>query len=241
MGNEFIVDIDSNKFRNCAAERGCQEMYLNELKGLLRDVYSKARSEYGKIANQYAENDKRQFHSELSSVWIEMLANSLHKHEIHQHDNVRTDSVKVFFRKNGENRSDFGLNEFLHDICIARTGIVKAAIHNTDLYTVRRVYWQVESELNSSSKEAVKDFNKLVAGSGDNKLFVSPFSGDSRRASDAAQKYRGVLQELLRSVEFGKRENWYLGMVPHPKLWVTTDADQVRCWRFDSETRVWQE
>ena len=83
--------------------------------------------------------------------------------------------------------------------------MVTAAIHNTDLYTVRRVYWQVESELNSSSKAAVKDFNKLVAGSGDNKLFVSPFSGDSRRASDAAQKYRRVLRDVLASVEFGKR------------------------------------
>ena len=85
--------------------------------------------------------------------------------------------IRPFYRAYSNDSQDFGLTEFLHDICIARIGTVAANIHDTNLDTIKRVLWQVESEFSSNTREAVKDFNKLVAGSGENKLFIGPYRG----------------------------------------------------------------
>ena len=175
------------------------------------------------------------FHSALSDAWIERLAVALHEHECAQCAVLDRDRVKVFHRKNPNHRKDFLLNEFLHDICVARTGVTGAARHHTDVPVVQRVLWQVESEFSSDTREAAKDFNKLIAGRADRKLFIGPYNGDSSQARVAASAYRAVLRNIRAAAEQGREEEWYLGIVPHPGRWQRDESNAVQCWRFEPE------
>ena len=197
---------------------------------ILRDAYSDAR--------ESPINDSMT-HAARSSAWVEQLANALVEYESGGKQTEGKNEIRAFHRKNSEKTQDFGLNEFLHDICVARIGAVSANIHNTKLDTVTRVFWQVESEFSSNTREAVKDFNKLVAGSGENKLFIGPYLGDSSQALSAASGYREVLRSVLIDVELRSDENWYLAIVPHPKRWESDEAREVKCWRFVREEGNW--
>jgi len=200
---------------------------------ILRDAYIRARASSIKDSKAHAQSQLSEIHSARSSAWVEQLANALVEYESSGEQTVGKNEVRPFYRKNPDNTQDFGLNEFLRDICIARIGEVSANIHDTTLKTVTRVHWQVESEFSSNTREAVKDFNKLVAGSADNTLFVGPYHGDSsRQARSAASGYREVLRSVLNNVDIRSDENWYLGIVPHPNRWKHNEANEVKCWRF---------
>ena len=172
------------------------------------------------------------------------LAKALHAHESGLGTRDDRQRVRAFFRdyqgsrdrESERNRNDFGLYEFLHDICVAQICAVPAPRHKTLLYTITRALWQVESEFASDGRKAVQDFNKLIAGGADKKLFVGPYNGCSTQAQRAAAGYRKLLRNVLMTANQRGGEVWYLGIVPHPKRWDEADeSNAVTCWRFESE------
>ena len=207
---------------------------------ILRDAYSDARALTIDDSKAHAQSKLSEIHSARSSAWVEQLAHALANHESGGEQTEGKNAVRPFYRGYSKEIQDFGLTEFLHDICIARIGTVPANIHETRLDIVKGVLWQVESEFSSDSREAVKDFNKLVAGSGENKLFVGPYLGKSTQARSAAPGYREILRSVLIDVDIGRDENWYLGIVPHPKRWKNNEAEEVTCWRFVRDEGNWR-
>ncbi len=204
-----------------------------QLENVLRDAYNKARNRYETIRIEDGGKDEKSFHGALSEAWIETLAIALHGHERAQCADDEREWIKVFHGKNCEHRDEFLLNEFLHDICVARTGATRAARHDTDVPVVKQVLWQVESEFNSNTREAAKDFNKLIAGRADRKLFIGPYNGNTPQAQSAARSYRNVLRSIREAAEQGHDEEWYLGTVPHPSRWKCDESHAVRCWHFE--------
>ena len=214
-------------------------MDMIKLCQILRDAYSDARKSSINDSTTHAQSQLSDIHGARSRAWVAQLAKALVKYESGGKQTEGKNELRPFYREYSEETQDFGLNEFLHDICIARIGTVPANIHDTKLDTVTRVLWQVESEFSSNTREAVKDFNKLVAGSGENKLFIGPYLGNSRKALSAASGYREVLRSVLIDVDIRSDENWYLGIVPHPKQWKSDEAKEVKCWRFARDEGNW--
>ena len=65
------------------------------------------------------------------------------------------------------------------------------------------------------------------------KLFIGPYNGSTSQALSAASSYRNVLRNILEATDQASEEEWYLGMVPHPKRWYCDEAHVVQCWRFE--------
>jgi len=131
--------------------------------------------------------------------------------------------VRVFSKHNPSHRKDFGLNEFLFDILVCRVDTVESAIHKKTLYYIREVMWQVESELAQDSRQALIDFNKLVLGSADNKLFVGS------QVSDNAS-FLNVLSPTAKVCQ----GNVFAALIPHPRRWMTEEYC-VQVWKFDTD------
>lgn len=206
---------------------------------ILRDAYRNALASPISDSKTRTQSELSDLHSARSSAWVKQLAHALANHESNREQTEGKHEIRPFYRGYSKESQIFGLTEFLHDICIARIGTVPANIHDTRLDIVKSVLWQVESEFSSNSREAVMDFNKLVAGSGENKLFIGPYLGNSTQARSAASGYRDVLRSVLLDVDIARDENWYLGIVPHPKLWEDDVAEGVKCWRFDRDEGNW--
>ncbi len=160
-------------------------------------------------------------HRKRSQTWVESLA-----------ANFRTslaadEHVRVFSKYTQSHRKDFGLNEFLYDVLVCRVAVVPSARHGKPLSYVHDVLWQVESELAEDSRQALLDFNKLVLGRGDNKLFVGPHVRDKQAflhtLLPAAQRCTNIV---------------YAALIPHPRTWDTTEA-RVDVWQLNEEQ--WQE
>jgi hypothetical protein len=105
-------------------------------------------------------------HQARSSEWVRCLAGELKQLYADSPD------VRVFHKGDGGNREDFGLNELLYDVCVCQTAPCASARQGKTLRHITRALWQVESEFARDSFEAVKDFNKLVLGAAENKLFI---------------------------------------------------------------------
>ena len=215
-------------------------MDTKKLGEILRIAYCEARALSRDGSKYHGPNRLADYHAARSKAWVAQLASALLLYENRGNQNGGKNGIRAFYQENVENGSDFGLNEFLHDICVAQTDTVRANIHETNLHTVRRILWQVESEFSSNSREAVKDFNKLVAGSGENKLFIGPYKGNTKQARSAASGYREVLRSVLAGVDQKCEQDWFLGIVPHPERWENKEVDQVTCWRFDSSEGAWK-
>ena len=209
---------------------------------ILRGAYSDARKSSGDDSTTHAESQlsDADIHRARSRAWVARLAHALAEYESGGEQMEGKKDIRPFYRAYSNDSQDFGLTEFLHDICIARIGTVAANIHDTNLDTIKRLLWQVESEFSSNTREAVKDFNKLVAGSAKNKLFIGPYRGDSSsQARYASSGYREVLRSVLIDVDTRNDENWYLGIVPHPERWKSDEANKVKCWRFFRDEGNW--
>ena len=212
-----------------------------ELCQIMRGAYSAARASFISDSTTRTQSEPSDLHSARSSAWVERLAHALAKCESGGKQTEGKSEIRPFYLGYSKKSQDFGLTEFLHDICVARIGTVPANIHETRLDTVKGVLWQVESEFSSDSRKAVHDFNKLVAGCAENKLFVGPYLGNSRQACYAASGYRKVLRSVLIDVDIRSDENWYLGIVPHPRRWESDEAEKVKCWRFVRDEGNWME
>lgn len=136
-------------------------------------------------------------------------------------------SVRVLVRSDNTYLTEFGLTELLHDVLVCRVNTVPSANKSRTLYYIEEVLWQVESEFARDSKQALIDFNKLVLGSGQNKLFIGPQVSDK-------PSFIVVLLPAARAC-IG---NVYVALVPHPKEWGTGER-QIDLWML--ENGLWRE
>lgn len=138
-------------------------------------------------------------------------------------------AVRAFCKACRDNKVDFGLNELLHDVCVCRVATVPSRTHNKPLMFVTDVLWQVESEFRSSGTEAIKDFNKLILGSAQNKLFVGPLTNDPD----------GDLAVLTEPAKHCTGEV-YVAFIAHPKVWTSAlPGKPPRLYRFDAARSAW--
>ncbi len=151
-----------------------------------------------------------------SQYWVEALSEQFRK-------SYEGDSeIRIFTKSNYSNRKDFGLNELLYDILVCRVGEVESSIHKKKLCFIKEVLWQVESEFAQDTRSSLIDFNKLVLGSGLNKLFI---------ASQVKKGTENLFLEVLKPAAGYCTGDVYVGLVPHPSKWVDIDND-VHLWVF---------
>lgn len=165
---------------------------------------------------------------ERSQDWVSALCDELEAHARAQ-ELPTSDSVRGFCRCNSGNRSDFGLNELLFDILIARVQNVAAAHSKTQLVAIRRALWAVESEFKrDNSRDVLVDLNKLVVADADNKLLV---------ISDGPVMLEWACETMSRLLD-PVRSAVYLAAVTHPSEWGTTKPATVELFRLTADG-VW--
>ena len=181
-----------------------------DVKQLLQGALKEAQSKPDKGSTPQQINMNR------SICWVEALAEQFKK-------NYRGDSeIRVFSKSDPSHRKEFGLNELLHDVLVCRVSEVESSVHKKKLWFIKEVLWQVESEFAHNSKSTLIDFNKLVLGSGQNKLFI---------ASKVKKGTESSLLGVLRPAAGYCTGDVYVGMVPHPSKWRGGDSD-VHLWIF---------
>lgn len=180
------------------------------------DIKSLIQTSFAEATSKRVTGDtKQKIHQNRSRIWVETLAEKFREH-------FKDDSdILVFSKYHALHRKDFGLNELLHDIVVCRVDKVKSATHKKDLYYVREVIWQIESEFARDSRQALIDFNKLVLGSAQEKLFIGPIVKDTKS-----------YLETLRPAALSCQGNVHIALVPHPRDW-DTKTDSIKLWKFD--------
>lgn len=96
------------------------------------------------------------------------------------------------------------------------------------LYYVKDVLWQVESEFARDSRQLLFDFNKLVLGSAQSKLFVMSRFHDITSQID-----------IFRPAAAACSGRIYLALVPHPDSWDGRSSG-VQVLEFESSINSWQ-
>ena len=167
------------------------------IKNLILKSYSEAKAVNIKAKSDGERNRQR------SSKWVKTLADNF--------SNAYGEAIKVFSKGCRKNRGDFKINELLHDITVCSVAKVAAIKPNKKLSYITKVHWQIESEFAKNSREAVIDFNKLVLGSADNKLFIGPIVKDH-------DKFMETLAAPARMCS----GNVYATFLPHPSEWDDT-------------------
>ena len=136
------------------------ELVEKDVKQLLEESLHLAQSEPDKGDSKQIINQNR------ARAWVRVLAEQFH-------DRYKGDpDIRVLSKYEPSNRKDFGLNELLHDIVVCTVGDVESHVHGEKLLFIKDVLWQVESEFAHDDRQVLLDFNKLVLGSGKNKLFI---------------------------------------------------------------------
>lgn len=181
-----------------------------DVKQLLQDALNQARSnpDTGETAQKINMNRSRS--------WVKALAEQFKKR-------YKGDSeIRVFSKSDPSNRKDFGLNELLYDILVCRVGEIESSIHKEKLCFVKEVLWQVESEFAHNTRSALIDFNKLVLGSGKNKLFV---------ASQVKKGTENLFLSVLQPAAKYCTGDVNVCMIPHPSKWGDSN-NGVHLWVF---------
>jgi len=181
-----------------------------DVKRLLQEALKQAQSEPD------AGETRQKIHLNRSRSWVKAVARQLKKR--YEGDS----EVRVFTKSDDSHRKDFGLNEMLYDILVCRVGEVESPLHKKKLYVIREVLWQVESELAHNTRSSLVDFNKLVLGSAENKLFIA--SHGRKGAEDS-------LLKVLQPAATHCTGDVYVGMIPHPAKWPGS-GDDVHLWFF---------
>ena len=128
-----------------------------------------------------------------------------------------------------DNKEEFGLNELLTDLCVVRVATVESHHWKKLLTYVASVLWQVESEFSSDGTEVVKDFNKLILGRAEHKLFVGPLSsGTVASINNVHSKFAEACSGKV-----------YLALVPVPETWPTTAIPRV--FSYERGPATWNE
>ena len=124
-------------------------------------------------------------------------------------------------KHDGQYRHLFGMNELLFDVALVSYDVVSSGSSGKDLAFVTKGLWIVESEMARNKREALFDFNKLILGHAENKLFVGPHVHDEadylRVLARAAVSCSGTL---------------YVTLIPHPDEWPVSREDPIDVWRW---------
>ncbi len=62
--------------------------------------------------------------------------------------------------------------EFMHDVSVIELKWIESAYHEILVPVVKRVLWQVESEVSTNGTQVAEDLSKLIAGVADYKLLI---------------------------------------------------------------------
>jgi len=181
-----------------------------DVKQLLQEALNQAQSEPD------AGETTQRINLNRSRYWVKALAEQFKKR--YEGDS----EIRVFSKTDPSNRKDFGLNELLYDVLVCKVGEVASFVHGKKLLFIKEVLWQVESEFAHNSRSTLADFNKLVLGSGKNKLFIC-----SQVKKGKEKSFLSVLQPAAGYCT----GDVYVGMIPHPARWVDIDND-VHLWVF---------
>lgn len=184
------------------------ELIEQDIKQLLQNSLTLAQAEPDKGKSLQEINQNR------SRSWVNTLAEQL------QNVYKAESSVTVFSKYGHSHRNDFRLNELLYDIVVCRVDEVASSTHKKKMYYIKETLWQVESEFAHDSRQALIDFNKLVLGSAQNKLFIGPQVRKGREQS---------FLNVLKPAALACTGNVYVALVPHPAKWKDTDS-AVRLW-----------
>jgi hypothetical protein len=141
-----------------------------------------------------------------SSNWVKSLACQFRRKYKYQ-------NIVVFSRDCDDNRNDLGINEFLYDILVCKTGYVESARQHRQLQYLKEAIWMVESELKKDTRQAIHDFSKLIIGSAHNKLFVGPQVYDN-------ESYLATIGKIAKDCP----GNLYTALIPHPDEWDRTES-----------------
>jgi len=136
--------------------------------------------------------------------------------------------IAVMSKDIGGHRLDFGMNELLFDIAVFEWDTTSAiASKKKELQFATKGLLIVESEMAKDSRAALHDFNKLILGNAQNKLFIGPLV-----AKGAA--YRKTLEGPARHCT-GQLQ---LAAIQHPRDWSQFASKSVELWAWDCEQ--WQ-
>ena len=181
-----------------------------DVKQLLQEALQQAQSE-----PDTGETTKK-INFNRSQYWVKALAEQFKKRYEGDTD------IRIFTKSDYSNRRDFGLNELLYDILVCRVGEVESSLHKKRLCFINEVLWQVESEFAHNTRSVLIDFNKLVLGSGRNKLFI---------ASHVKRGTENSFLSVLKPAAGYCMGDVYVAMIPHPSKWVDAVND-VHLWVF---------
>ncbi len=187
------------------------ELAKQDIKQLLQKSLALAQAEPDEGISVQEINQNR------SRSWVNFLANQLLTPYQSEKD---IKDIRVFSKHDETNRKDFGLNELLYDIVVCEVGKVFSAKRKKKLVYIKKTLWQVESEFARDSKQALIDFNKLVLGSAQNKLFIGP-------QVSKVEQFISVLKPAAEACT----GNVYVALIPHPAKWKGISGN-VRLWLF---------
>ena len=157
---------------------------------------------------------QRIIHQNRSKNFVESLSSKMREH----YKNSR--NIFVLSKHSEHHRREFGLNELLFDILVCETDQVISSDKKKNLTFVTKAIWQIESEFARNSREALYDFNKLVLGASENKLFIGPQVSNQ-------DGYLKTLEKPARHCD----SNTYVALVPHPSEWKRKSLE-VHLWIF---------
>jgi len=130
-------------------------------------------------------------------------------------------TVRVLSKHDEKHRHEFGMNELLYDVHVVQIDTVMSARQGKRLAYVTNAIWQVESEFSRSTREAIHDFNKLVAGAAEHKLFIGPTPQDIdavlRVLAAPARHCTGTVTTVF---------------VPAPADWGAPGTTRAHAWAF---------
>lgn len=136
---------------------------------------------------------------------------------------------KVFTKHYNQNRREFGLNELLYDVLVCETKSIESS-KGENLVVIKKAIWQIESEFAKDTRQALFDFNKLIIGAADNKLFIGSFVAEKNRA-----KYMSTLLEAAANCS----GNIYLALLMHPGKWHNFERQPTILYRYNDKR--WEE
>lgn len=180
----------------------------NALRTAFKKAYQSAKGTFGKL------------HRDRSKSFVEELGQQF------RNEYPIENSYRVFTKHYNTNRHEFGLNELLYDILVSETGITPSIKGGKELPYVKKAIWQIESEFKESNvRELIWDFNKLVIGSGENKMFICSIPNPGEE-----DKFLNSLKPLAACCS----GNIFLAFLPHPKNWSNDEKEpEILLMEFD--------
>ncbi|MCF8316504.1 MAG: hypothetical protein K9I71_10285 [Ignavibacteriales bacterium] len=167
------------------------------------------------------ESEIKKLHHERSKHFVELLAEGFRNHY------SNNSNIKIFTKHFNGNRKEFGINEYLYDVLVCEVDSVISAKQQKKLPFITEAIWLVESEFARNTREALKDFNKLVIGNSKYKLFIGPLNSVNdtfiSALLPAAKKCNGIVYIIL----FSHPDSWDKGSRIDFSIWKLNERWQM--------------